>query len=225
MKTSDKLLIGLLTLTLLVLVGSDMALKAEYNKIDFKNPFYDYVPTALARFKVIKLNGSTQGLIQFQPGNTYTLRVRKESVSEISYHQNGDTLEVSYHPEADGPQPKPGEAFRGIPLATLTAPTLQALLVQGTNCVLTQVTGANLTVSADGAGVLMTDSHIQNLVMTARRGSVFQTTPTPQRIQAATVTARDSSRLTVERDVFGTLNLQADSLSTINLPGSLLRKL
>jgi len=96
MKTSNRLLIALLTVTLAAILSSNLVLKAEYEKIDFKDPFYGYQTAKLPPFKVVKLSGGHAGLIQLQPGTAYEVRVSAKDSNEVKWQVRNDTLELYF---------------------------------------------------------------------------------------------------------------------------------
>ncbi len=97
MKTSNALLIAVLVVTGLALTGFNLVLKAEYGKIDFKDPYYGYVLENLPPFKVLRLRGSYSGLAQIQQGKESQIRIREWGKKDVKWQLRGDTLEVSWH--------------------------------------------------------------------------------------------------------------------------------
>lgn len=224
MKTSNKLLIFLFIVGLFTLIGANVALKAEYDKIDFNDPFYDLSAIKLKPFRILKLEGNNNGLISVQTGKSSEIRLSDDIKNLVTIRSQGDTLVVVYKPETAPWQSRPNQYFNAIPAATILTPTFSTLITNRISCNLNQVNVDNLAIIQQTAGVLLTNSNIGNLTVTNRQGSDLHTKPTNQ-VQRAVLIALDSSNIIVERDIFGSLSLQSDSLTTVKIPGGLLKKL
>ncbi|RYZ31724.1 MAG: hypothetical protein EOP49_38550 [Sphingobacteriales bacterium] len=224
MKTSNKLLIALFTIGLLTLIGANVALKKEHDKIDFNDPFYGLSAMELKPFRVIKLEGNNTGLISIQTGKTPEIRLEEKTKELFTFRSQGDTLLVSYKPGSAPWQSRANQHFDAIPVAVFLTPTLQTLITSKVSCNVNQLNVDKLTILQENAGVLLTNSNIGHLTVLDQKGSELHTKPT-NRIGTALITSRDSSVFKAERDIFGTLALQTDSLATVNVPGGLLKKL
>lgn len=223
MKTSDKLILSLFGLVLAALFGFNLTLKAEYDKIDFNDPLYGYEPTAVRPWKVLKITGTHQEKIQYQPGKAFEIRVQELNKQRLAQRVSGDTLIVSYTPERLRKDARPGESFDEVPVAYVMAPALTTVIVDGATCSLKNINQPNLSIRQTGGGLELLGSTIGNLTIDASRGSAIRAGIASQ-IRQASVTVRDSSRLEVNQDGFGSLQLRADSTAMLRLPGSLLRK-
>ena len=95
MKTSNILLTCLLAVMLLFIVGSNLVLKAEFDKIDRKDAFYGYKQETVKTFKYIKIQGKQIGITQIQPGKNYEIRFNKDR-KLFDWKVIGDTLEMTY---------------------------------------------------------------------------------------------------------------------------------
>ncbi|GAB3336515.1 hypothetical protein GCM10027299_46650 [Larkinella ripae] len=224
MKTSNKLLIVLFAIGLFTLIGSNVALKAEHDKINFDDPFYGLSSVRLKPFRVLKLEGNNAGLIGVQTGKTAEIRLPERVQTDFTYRTLGDTLVVTYKPQDTPWQSRANQYFDAAPAAVILTPTLQTLMTSRISCALDQLDANQLAVVQQNAGVLIKNSTISNLTVTNTQGSELHTKPT-NRIETALVTSLDSSAVLVERDVFGSFALRSDSLAMVKLPGSLLKKL
>ncbi|MFC5407990.1 hypothetical protein ACFPMF_01625 [Larkinella bovis] len=226
MKTSNKLLITLFVVGLLTLVGANVALRAEYDQIDFKNPFYGLSTQKIQPFRVLKLEGDKTGvgLLSVQTGNTFEIHLPDKSKHQFTYQSNGDTLTIRYRPENGAGKSRPSYSFTSSPAAVIVAPALEALYTTQISCSLNKVETGNLVLVQKNAGVLLSNSTIGNLTVSNTEGSDLHTRAINQ-IKTAQITASDSSTVLVERDIFGSLTLETDSLTTVKLPGGLLKKL
>ncbi|UHG90521.1 hypothetical protein [Spirosoma oryzicola] len=233
MKTSDKLMVGLLLVGLLTLVGSTVALKAEHDKIDFNDPFYGYSATTIKPFRVLKIEvdsankqpvKSTQTAISIQVGKSFAIRRQDQSSVPFTYRSVGDTLLVRYKPERIYWHNSTDDLLATKPFAYIIVPSIGGLVANGAICTLTGLNTDSLQITSTNALVRIDKSIIGQLTASGQRGSFLQTA-SANRIKAATITTCDSTGFTAERDVFGSLSMQNDANTMISLPASLLRKL
>ncbi len=201
-----------------------MALKEKHDKIDFNDPFYGLASMSLKPFRVLKLEGNNAGLLSVQTGKKSEIRLPDRAREQFTFRYQGDTLLLRYTPLSVPWQSRANMYLDAVPSAVVLTPTLQAVMTNRISCNVNRLTTDKLTVIQESAGVLLTNSTIGTLTVTDSRGSDLHTKAT-NRIGTALVASRDSSNLLVERDVFGTLTLETDSLATVKLPGGLLKKL
>ncbi|GAB3899379.1 hypothetical protein GCM10028803_20420 [Larkinella knui] len=224
MKTSNKLLIAFFTIGLLTLIGANVALRKEYDKINFSDPFYGLTSVSIKPFRVLKLEGNSAGLVSVQTGKVSEIRLPDKDRDLFSYRLNGDTLVFSYKPKSVPWQSKANQYFDAAPAAVILTPKLETLLTTRVSCNLNQLTADQLQIVQDNSGILLTNSSIGKLTVLDQKGSELHTKPT-NRVGNATVVSRDSSVFMVERDIFGSLTLETDSLGKVTIPGGLLKKL
>jgi hypothetical protein len=249
MKTSDKLLISLLMVGLLTLVGSTMALKAEYDTIDFNDPFYGFLSTPVKPFSILKIEGVKQGpslsgvasigsvgglpnlgdsytTVGIQAGKTFEIRIHKDNKIPFTHRSVGDTLIIRYEPDFYAGRINADDAFSATSFAYIIAPSssIQMLSATGATCKLSGLAVDKLAITTNHARVLISKSTIERLTAMGQRGSLLQTAAT-NRISTATITSHDSTGFTAERDIFGSLALQNDSTAILKVPASLLKKL
>lgn len=224
MKTSNKLLFAIFTIGLLTLFGANVALKKEYDKIDFNDPFNGLSTMNLKPFRVLKLEGNNVGLISVQTGKATEIRLDEKAKELFTFRPQGDTLVVIYKPESAPWQSRASHYFDAMPVAVFLTPTLQTLITSKASCNVNHLNVDQLTILQENAGVMLTNSTIGTLTVTNTQGSELHTKPT-NRVETAFITSRDSSAFKAERDIFGALTLQSDSLAKVNVPGGLLKKL
>ncbi|MGM9508140.1 hypothetical protein ACS5NO_10445 [Larkinella sp. GY13] len=226
MKTSNKLLIALFTVGFLTLIGTNLALRAEYDKIDFKNPFHGLSTLTIKPFRVLKLEGNKTGigLLSVQTGTQFGIHLPDKNKADFTFQSKGDTLIIRYQAPANSWQSRVYYKFDSSPVAIIMTPALQALYTTRISCILKDIKTEKLSIVQENAGIMLTNSAIENLTVTNEQGSELHTKPT-NRVGTALIISRDSSVFKAERDIFGTLALQNDSLATVNVPGGLLKKL
>ncbi len=229
MKTSNVLLISLISFVFLAMIGVNISIKAKLDKIDLNDRFSGYSRHQLKPFKHIKLTGEPYGSIQIQPGETFELR--KEEVDQmgqtmiLEWQQSGDTLIVSQRMEAGSQQityEPDGYVFRK-PHMYIFAPTLPSLSSAGITSRVSHWPSGKLFVKQTGKAILLDNNRFYEVVIDAAQES-YVAINRKNRLGSTTIVLRDSSELRIEKDVVGQLTLRADSTTTVSLPGSLLRK-
>ncbi|MES2731306.1 MAG: hypothetical protein V4714_06145 [Bacteroidota bacterium] len=226
MKTSNKLIAGLLAIIMIAILGSNMILKAEFDKLNLKDQFFGYSKETAKPFSVVKLRGGHAKLVQIQTGNTFEVKVKAREKEFVKWHTHGDTLELTYSDESEPYQYRIGDALTSEPSVYIMAPTLQAVYANSASCKLTDWKAAHLLLKheSEKSGMLLINSKLDSIDAEIRHKGLLQV-GTDNRIAKANVQVKDTSSFKVEKDVFGFLQLQTDSLSIVNLPGVLLRKL
>lgn len=99
MKTSNKLLLAIGLIILACLVGYNFALKKEYDKGEFRSPFYGMHKLNLGDFKTINNRAANVMSIQIKHDATYQVWVRPEVEGMIKITSDGYTLSVNYTKE------------------------------------------------------------------------------------------------------------------------------
>jgi hypothetical protein len=93
MKTSNKLVIAAIVLTVIMLTWYDLRLKAEYLSGAYKVPYSDYVPLNYTGFDTVELNSSTAANVEFVQG-PFSVRVDNNSMDFVVFKQQGNRLRI-----------------------------------------------------------------------------------------------------------------------------------
>ena len=227
MKTSNRLLLGLLVVVFVAIGATAMVLKAEFEKIDKGDPFYGYTLESPPPFRAVKLTGNYQRLVQVQPSSEYAIRMDKHSKNGVTWDVSGDTLIVSF----DFPtKPQPNfyyyyTIYRRSAGVYITLPDLSSLTTQGITTKLTEWQQDSLQLATQGnqRGVMLTKNQINRLSATTTHGGLIFL-ESDNAIAYAQVSVQDSSAFTVKYSAVDSLALQMDSTASVELPGALLDK-
>ena len=105
MKTSIKLLLGLLLLIIGGLYYVKYDLKQHYKTLDTSDPYFGYEKMEGLVFSHIKIEGGNRSHVYIEPAETNRLLIEKEVSADISYTVVNDTLLISYSDAAtqEGP--------------------------------------------------------------------------------------------------------------------------
>lgn len=100
MKLSTKLLLAVLIGAVFALVGTNLVLKAEYERIDFTNPFWKYerVPLTNQRPEHVVLSGYRFDPVEIRFGTAPALYVVKSIRDSLRVRTQGDSLFVQASP-------------------------------------------------------------------------------------------------------------------------------
>ncbi|GAB3998332.1 hypothetical protein GCM10028807_45740 [Spirosoma daeguense] len=110
MKTSHILLAIILLVTLTGMVATDVLLKQEYQRIDWKNPYQSFVHRPLPGLKHYVIEGTPIGEIMLlRSTDKAEALIEPEQAKFYKTRQQGDTLFVSFTPEFSGYQGTPRE--------------------------------------------------------------------------------------------------------------------
>lgn len=221
MKKSNILIIALLAITLLFVVGSNLVLKAEFEKIDLNDPYYGFKKEALKPFSYVKVNGKQVGVTQIEPGAAFEIRYIVDK-KMLNWEVNGDTLELTHRAILD-------EYDRNYDLDTkpaiyISAPKLSGIDVTNTVNIIKGWKTANFTLKQKGKSLLLTDNSISNLSATIDSGG-YMLINGKNKIGKSEIIVKDSSELSSEKDIFGSFQVSVDSSAKIKLPGSLYKKI
>lgn len=229
MKTSNLLLICLLSFLFIAMVGVNYSLKSEYEKIDLSDRFSGYSRHLLKPFKHIRLTGQPFGSIQIQPGKNFEIRKEKRDqlgqLMILEWQQRGDTLIVNQQMEAgtrEIPYTPGGYVFRR-PHLYIIAPEVSSLRSRGIASMVSNWSSGKFFIEQIGKAVLLRDNRFDEVVIAAAQNS-YVGIDGRNRLGSTTVVLRDSSELAIEKDIVGKLILRADNATTLELPGSLLKK-
>jgi len=94
MKTSNKLILVAVLITLVCLVGYDLLLKAAYKSGDYKIPYKSFVTLPWKDFDIVEVNSSTAANVQFVQG-PFSVRVDDFAQQFITIRQQGNRLQIN----------------------------------------------------------------------------------------------------------------------------------
>jgi hypothetical protein len=223
MKASNILLAVLLSMILLITVGSNLVLKAEFDKIDRKNPFAGYKKESVKPFKHIKLEGKELGLTEIRQGDIYEIRMMPEH-RYLDVDVVGDTLKLTYKRDGSPDDRGAARTLNAVPSFYIIAPAITSVDAKNITWKLRGWKGENMLIKQSGSGFGFADSDIANLHVEAS-GGAFTRFDAKNAFGAVNIAVKDSSTLVVEKDVLKTFNAQVDNSAHISVPGSLLRKM
>ncbi len=221
MKKSNILLICLLSLALLFVAGSNLVLKAEYEKIDQNDIYYGYKKEILKPFKYLKINGRKVGVTQIQPGPDFEIIYNTER-KRVDWKIIGDTLELTHKRPLDEDS-DPYYDFDSKPAIYVMAPQIAGIDVTDAVSIVKGWKSENFTLKQKGNSTLLTSNTMSNLSANLRSGGYLLING-KNKIGKSEIMVKDSSELSSDKDIFGSFQVSVDSSAKIKLPGSLYKK-
>jgi len=243
MKTSNKLLLTAVLVLLISLALYDTALRAEYRKGTFRNPFKDFVTLNYQDFNAVDLPAASQASVRIEAG-PYRVRVYKPLNEFLQASQHGKQLTLALR------FPKDDRSFLNAsqPAIVISCPTLAALrtnaryLVEGQLKINHKVSGWNpqqvqvqgfqqdsLLVQADnGSQVELLRNTLTSLRVAAGQhdpaGAPMLRLQADNHIQHASLTMRAKSNLLLNAQIQD-LRYQFSDSATATMPGRMLSRM
>ena len=94
MKTSNKIILIAVLVTLVCLVGYDLLLKAAYRSGDYKIPYKNYVTLPWKDFDIVEVNSSTSANVQFVQG-PFSVKIDGNALEYTTIRQQGKRLQIT----------------------------------------------------------------------------------------------------------------------------------
>ncbi|WP_031525445.1 hypothetical protein [Dyadobacter crusticola] len=222
MKPSNILITCLLVLILLVTVGANFVLKAEYDKIDKTDPLAGYRNEALPAFKYIILEGLAFGVTQIRPAKNHELRTIADP-KYLTWKMSADTIVFTYHRDWAKENMPTEYALRAIPSFYITAPNLAGIESRDVICKVTDWKSDHLVINQTDGAILFSANKIEHLQLDLKGAGLTKIDSTNE-IGKAGAQVKQSSTFNIEKNVIKSLEMKLDSSAHISLPGSLINK-
>lgn len=222
MKTSNKLLTGLILLTLLAMLGTNLEIKAEYNKIKPNDLFYDYSIQPVKSFKTIILIGNLHGYVEIQPGNSNEVRIKKDQKDLIKQTISGDTLKITYLEKERNKYPDTDLENVRRPTIYIEVQQLASVSIKDIPCKIKGWHTDQLHLFSDGGVTLLDSNTIQNLTASFQKGGRLHIDKSNV-LGHTDIKIKDSSWFNTQNNIFASLNLDVDSTAHLSLSGDLLK--
>lgn len=219
MKKSNILLIALFSLTLLVLLGSNLALKAEFDKIDRKNPLYGFRTETAKPFKFVKLEGKAFGLTEVRQGDKFEILASSEK-KYYDWKVVGDTLIFNYKREWGLNGSFTEQTLTIAPTFYITAPDIKSITAQNVPFRVKNWKSGDLSINMENGVLLFSENTIANLNTNVQSGGLVKFEGNNNFGDVA-VQVRDSSNLKVDKNIFKSFKADVDAAAHIQLPGAL----
>ncbi|MCF2487420.1 hypothetical protein [Dyadobacter sp. CY347] len=223
MKTSNILIIIMLSLFLSAMVASNLVLKKEFDKIDRKDPYSGYTKHSLQPFHYVKLQGVGFGVTEVSQGKDFEIKFVVDR-KFLDWKVINDTLTVNYKKDFPEGGQSPQQIVHTLPSVYIFVPALKGLESNTINCKIKNMKQESLTVKQIGGAMVMLENQISDLRADFVSGAIV-TTYRENEFGNSKITVQDSSTFQVDSNVFKSLDLQVGDSAHVKVPGSLLKKL
>ncbi|CCH01596.1 hypothetical protein FAES_3589 [Fibrella aestuarina BUZ 2] len=225
MKTSSKLLLGLLLGLVVATFGATISLRRQYDALDKSDKYGRWKKVPLAAFRAIKISGPFERSVEIERAATTRLLVDTLSVgtdTKAGYVANvvNDTLLLTLKPE---PQRRPSTDYEGAyrPAIRVQCPALTSLTTIDASAQLSDFAGATLTLTQLGKTGDLSLKKVQFQQLTALLAGKNHLTIAKDgnRIEQAAITLRDSSSLHQYNEFSKGFTLDAAPGTSLQLTG------
>ena len=221
MKTSNIIILSVIALFFISTIGTNLALRKEFKKIDKADPSYGYSKEVLKPFKYVRLHGSGFGLTQIQQGVEPQIRMitKKEY---LDWKISNDTLVLTY--KADWNKANEFGDLSGKPSIYITAPQLSAISSDNIRYRVVKFKFKELSLDQKGLETLFSQTSAEKLNVTVTSGGNLRFDEKNQ-FGNASIDISDKSSLEIDKNIFASLQTRIDSSSKVRVPGSLINVL
>lgn len=222
MKASNIFLTAIISFMFISVIGSNLVLKKEFDKIDRMDQFTGYDKAVLKPFKYVKLEGKEIGLVEFQQSKEFEIRMITEQ-KYLNWKVEADTLTVTFKRDWTGHRVGPELRFQSGAAVYILAPQLSGIESYDVDSKISKWKGSELNIKQEKGSIMLAGNSIENLNAELSFGSYLQINPDNQ-LGKTNIQVKDTSRLVVQKDVFKSFKTTADSSAMVNLPASLVKK-
>lgn len=171
MKTSNKIIFGLVATLLAATIIVDLSLKEAYLKVNLSDPFKNYTSITLRPFKHLKIIGGNSYAIKIRQTTQTNLKVMNSRKGFLNTAQHGDTLVIWFTVQSSLLLRDPESLPLGIIIGNSRLTSLDA---NGTNNILdgwqTDILKLNLTGNATAC---FRKGNIQNINVKANQNAII----------------------------------------------------
>lgn len=189
MKTTIKLLIGLLVLVTGILSMTNYQLAQKYAAIDTADQYHEFEQYDQLNFDKIEINGGNELKLQIKQGEANSLFIHKRFTDKIDFTNKGGQLQVNFHEDLtdDDYNPREHDHYRNSPRVIITYTELDEITSTNGNMDVQAVINNNLTLLSKGnstinlniteikggkLSVTGTDNTLINILEDSERGSL-----------------------------------------------------
>lgn len=236
MKPSNYILLALIAIVSLSLVASNYLMKAEYNKLDKSDPYYNYKTVLNQPFHHLQINGGNFAYTNFEPSEKYGVRhvkFHQLELEKVIYKITNDTLFMSFPDSVFKKENNRFYASFDYPVIIISAPNLKS--INGNNCMLgfNKMNQAEYQIRLNGnssATVKTRIAQIKDMHISLADSSnlnILKSDSLKENIgiENVLVNIKNNAAANFGHAKITHLNLQLDSLASIQLSGFNLNRL
>ncbi|MDB5089487.1 MAG: hypothetical protein JWR09_3481 [Mucilaginibacter sp.] len=171
MKTSNKILLTLLSVLLATTVFVDFLLKRAYLKINLTDPFKNYAPVAIRPFKYLNIKGGNAYAIEIKQATKLDMKVMTSRKSFLTTAQHGDTLLIKFTVMSSMAMRDPEGLPHGL---IISSPEIAEIIAEGSNNIITgwKMDSLKLTLTSN-ASASINNADLGKLSVRGNQNAVF----------------------------------------------------
>ncbi|MCE7066721.1 hypothetical protein [Dyadobacter sp. CY326] len=223
MKPSNILVICLLTMIFLAILGSNLVLKAEFDKLNKKDPLAGYKKEVVKPFKYVRLQGKPFGVTEIRQGATSEIDLISDP-KYLSWEVKQDTLIVTYKKDWSEAWSRREDLLNSVASVYIFTPQLLRVDSDNAFCRIKGWKSEALTINQKGSLFVLADNKIAHVDLKLTSGN-YAKIASDNVFGDIKLEVADSSSIIVEKDVMKTISANIDSSAQVTMPGSLLKKL
>lgn len=220
MKTSYILLAILAFITLTGMVATDVLLKQQYERIDWRNPYQHFEKRSLPAARHWVIEGTpTAEIVVLESVDSLQALVAPDLAKFYSTRQQGDTVMVTFAPENQGYQLEPRSSvdYELDVQLVLRLPKLQTLRIKNSRVTLSKLKKDSLRVTLQNSRLRTVGGKLTSFSLVAGQNS-FAVLGSDQ-YESLQATVQDSSGILLNDTQVTRFTVQASPKSEVRLKG------
>ena len=220
MKTTIKLLIGLIILVTGILSFTNYNLAKQYATIDTEDQYHEYEQITDLDFNEIEINGGNELRLKIEKGESNSLFIHNHYTDKIDHENKDGLLKVNFHEDLTDEDYDPNEHdhYRNSPRVLITYTDINQLTSLNGNVTFDAIINDNLKINCNGNTTLdinLSENKDGNLTVESNQNSLIKLTESSESstLNTAKFKLNDKSVLKIP-------SIQTDSLSLIMSPES-----
>lgn len=170
MKTSNKILLSLLTVMVLATILNDLSLNKAYSRIKLNDPFKNYQPVIVRPFKHLQIKGGNGYAVEIKQASALDIKVMSSRKNFLSASFSGDTLFIVFTVNGTANPQEPAQLPVGL---IISSPFVRTITTDGISTIINNWKTDSLQVAITGnASVNINNAAIDALTLSASAYSV-----------------------------------------------------
>lgn len=230
MKTSVKLLLGLLLGLIVAMFGAAISISHQLDKLDKKDAYAQWKKTPLSAFRAIHITGPSPAVVQIEPGPAPRLVINPQNDPEettYTYRVERDTLFLHLNPVVSSDYLDAYYTWNDLqrewedPQIVVQLPGLTAVSTNQARCQIRQLSGDSLAVNQQGQeGYILLDKLVVGQLNASLSGhSRLVVFGSGSQIGRGIFAVRDKAQLFQYAAYPQGLTITADSTAQLHLMG------
>lgn len=232
MKTTIKLLIGLLILITGIMSMVNYKLAKQYAAIDTQDQYHEYKQITDLAFNEIEINGGNELRLKIEKGESNSLFIHNHYADKVDHENENGLLRVNFNEDLtdEDYDPKEHDHYRNSPRVLITYTEINQITCFNGNIALDAAINNNLVIICNGNTTLdlnISENKSGVLALESNQNSVIKLTESikSSKLKLAQFKLNDESMLKIPTIQTDSLSLIMSSESEINCGSSVISRL